>query len=110
MSDKVVMRLGHTPSDVRNLNLGRAIARRCPAGFEEARLETDFVEGEAQMRLACTPEAGCETAVDLDAGARDEIRALLEEVHAGSEPGGRAWRRCVVTLRKGGGFQMDIDY
>jgi hypothetical protein len=110
MSDRMVMRLGHTPSDIRNLNLSRAIARRCPTGFAEARLETDFGEGGARMRLACTPEDGSETAIDLDAAVQDEIRALLEEIHTASEPGGRAWRRCVVTLRKGGGFLMDIDY
>ena len=98
--------LGGAAEDNPYLRLGRAIAGRCPKGFEEARLEAALREGEpAQLTLSCTPDGGGEVRPDLSAEARDAIVALLEEVR-GRDGGG--WSECTVTLRKGGHFAMDV--
>lgn len=105
MSDEIVMTLGRTPDDDPYLELGRAIAGQCPAGFEEARLEAELGEDGATLRLACTPEGGSETRPAVDPIAHDRIQALLERIRDQDE---RGWRACTVTLRKGGGFSMDL--
>ena len=113
MSEELVVTLGPTPGDDVYLSLGRAIASQCPSGFEEARLEADLSGAAATMQLACTPEGGAETALPIDAMAQADIEALLLRVRDATvreEDGGRRWQRCAVTLRKGGRFQMDVNY
>ena len=41
----------------------------------------------------------------IDPTARGRIQALLEHIRDKDE---RGWRSCTVTLRKGGGFAMDV--
>jgi hypothetical protein len=105
MSDDIVFKLGLPPDEDPYLQLGRAIAGQCPAGFEEARLEAELGEDGAKLQLACTPEGGGETRPAIDQTAHGRIQALLEHIRDKDE---RGWRTCTVTLRKGGGFAMDV--
>ena len=100
--------LGELPGDNPYLQLGRTIAGQCPGGFEEAKLDAELGEGSAAMRLVCTPGGGSGTPRDIDPVASDQIRTLLETIRDGGTEGERSWRRCTVTLRKGGGFSLDI--
>jgi len=105
MSDEIVLTLGRTPDDDPYLELGRAIAGQCPAGFEEARLDAELGERGATLRLACALAGGSEEGVAVDPAAQGRIQALLERIRDEDE---RGWRACTVTLRKGGGFSMDL--
>ena len=111
MTDETVLTLGPTPESDRYLTLGRAIARQCPPGFREARLEAELDPGSSTMRLACTAQDGSETGVNIDPTARTDIHQLLEDIRGrmAEESGGQGWRRCVVTLREGGRFRMDVE-
>ena len=111
MSEELVLSIGPTPGDDVYLNLGRAIAGQCPSGFEEARLDAEMGEAAAAMRLACTPEGGGETSLALDPLAQGHIQELLEEIRAKTiRENEGPWRKCTVTLRKGGRFAMDVYY
>ena len=111
MSDTIMLSLGSGAGDEVYLALGRAIAGQSPAGFEEAKLEAEPDEAEAALKLACTPEGGGETAVAIDQAAQVRIRELLAEIRdKGVGEDKRRWRKCVVLLRKGGRFQMDVAY
>ena len=113
MSEERVMTIGPTPGDDVYLSLGRAIARQCPTGFEEAKLAASMDGAVASMTLVCTPEGGAETAIAIDPMAQADIQALLERIREATvreEDDGRRWKRCEVILRKGGRFQMDVYY
>ena len=111
MSDELMLRIGPTPGDEAYLNLGRAIAGQCPRGFDEARLEADLAGAAPEMSLACTPEGGSETPVALDPTARTRIREMLEQIRDKTpSEDQRLWHKCTVILRKGGRFQMDVQY
>lgn len=91
------------------LRLGRAIAGRCPPGFESAQLAAEISDGRIGLHISCLPGAG--PAVDIDpTDAAGEIieclRLVRDEMAAdGSAP----WRSCKVTLRKGGHFSIDVS-
>ncbi len=113
MSDETILKLGDTPggNHDRYLTLGRAIARRCPSGFEEAKLEADL-EAEAPVgRLAWVAADRTTGEVGVGPEAQSEIGGLLREIRnvMASEEGGQSWRRAVVTLRSGGRFRMDVE-
>lgn len=111
MSNETVMTLVPTPGDDVYLSLGRAIAGLCPSGFEQATLEAELGEGAATMKLACTPQDGSEAPVPIDPMSQGRIHELLELIREkGAEGDQRRWRKCEVTLRKGGRFQMDVHY
>src|SRR5688572_11671493 len=85
------------------LGLGRAIAGLCPAGFEQAQLFAEFAAGGATLLLACIPAGGAETGIDIDPAAHDRLHGLLERIRAAPAGNGAgSWRKCTVTLRKGG--------
>lgn len=112
MSEELVLTLGPTPDDDSYLTLGRAIASQCPAGFEEAKLDAELDSAVTTMRLVCTPEGGGETEPRIDPMAQADIQGLLERIRESTlrEDDQRRWKRCTVTLRKGGRFQMDVYY
>lgn len=111
MNDETVLSLTPTPGDDAFLALGRAIAAQCPSGFEEAKLAAELGGGVAGMELSCTPASGVEVGVQIDPLAQTHIQALLEPIREKMAGEGEPlWRKCVVTLRKGGHFQMDVEY
>ena len=110
MSDQMVLTLGPSPGDDVYLSLGRTIAGLCPPGFDEAKLDAEL-EGEAGMRLACTPADGSEMAVAIDSAAEARIGELLGLIRdKTARDDGSRWHKCTVILRKGGQFQMDVQY
>ena len=111
MTEETIFTLGATPDHDRYLTLGRAIARQCPPGFEEAKLRIEAAEEDWKMGLEWTAPDGTQGEQGLGLEARAEIRPILEEVRTrmASEDEGPPWRRCVVTLRKGGHFRMDVE-
>ena len=109
MADDTMLTLGRTPEQDRYLMLGRAIARICPPGFEEARLEANLEDG-SPMKLATSAEDGTRFQSDVGETSAVDIRRLLEDIRDNpGEQGVRGWRRCTVTLRKGGRFEMDVE-
>ena len=109
MAHETVVTLGATPEQDLYLALGRAIAGQCPAGFEEAQLEAELGDAGTTMRLAWTAGDGTEGEPGLGPEAEVRIRELLHEIREKMirEKQG-SWRRCRVTLRKGGRFAMDV--
>ena len=93
------------------LALGRLIARQCPAGFETAALTMEIEDTGTRLWIASVQPDG--TRVQLqpeDGAAQDMLESLRGIRKAMAEEDGRLWRRCVVTLRAGGHFAMDVDY
>jgi len=92
------------------LTLGRTIAGLCPPGFQRAELEAAMIEGEApQLSLLYEDAAGEEDFPPIDEAARDALADALVAVRdAQAAEDGKAWRTCKVTLRAGGGFDMDV--
>ena len=92
------------------LTLGRTIAGLCPPGFQRAELDAIMIDGEApQLALLCEDSAGEEAFPPIDEAARDVLADTLEAVRdAQAAEDGKAWRTCKVTLRAGGGFDMDV--
>ena len=91
------------------LRLGRAIAGRCPPGFASAQLGADIDEGRISLQISCSPEVGRTVDIDPTSAAEeiiDCLRLVREEMAAdGSAP----WRSCMVSLRKGGHFSIDVS-
>ena len=108
---ETLLTLGDTPNSDRYLTLGRAIARQCPTGFEEARLEADLDSDPPVRSLAWTAADGTTGEVAVAAGTQSEIADLLRDIRTAmeSQEGGQTFRRATVTLRSGGRFQMDVS-
>lgn len=92
------------------LALGRAIAGLCPPGFQRAELKAAMIEGEApQLSLRYEDPSGEEDFPPIGEAARDALAEALNAVRdAQAAVDGKAWRTCTVTLRAGGGFDMDV--
>lgn len=111
MDDRTMLTLQPSASDEDYLTLGRTIAAQCTPGFEEARLEADFDEQGAELKLHCSPDGGAGMAIDPDPVAKVRLVQLLEQIRAKmSAEGEPRWRKCTVVLRKGGHFRMDVEY
>ena len=111
MDDRTLLTLRPSAGNDEYLTLGRAIAAQCPAGFAEARLEADFDEQGAALSLHCSPDGGVDIAIDPDPVAKVRLVQLLEQIRAKMRAEDEApWRKCAVVLRKGGQFQMDVEY
>ena len=108
---ETILTLGDTPNSDRYLTLGRAIARKCPTGFEEAKLEADLDAEPPVRRLDWTMADGTTGEAGVGADAQAEIGGLLRDIRTAmaSEEGGQSFRRATVTLRSGGRFQMDVE-
>ena len=92
------------------LALGRLIASLCPPGFETARLHLESDGEERRLRIdAALPDG---TEVRLQPGGADASQLLerLDNIRdAMAREDGATWRNCVVTLRAGGHFAMDVE-
>ncbi len=108
---ETLLTLGDTPNSDRYLTLGRAIARRCPAGFEEARLEAGLDAEPPVRSLAWTAPDGTTGEVGVGPDAQAEIGDLLRDIRTAmaSQEGGQTFTRATVTLRSGGRFRMDVE-
>lgn len=91
------------------LRLGRIIARRCPVGFETARLVAEIDEGRIGMRITCNAEGGPDADIDPTPVAEELIDCLRLVRETMAEDGSDPWRKCTVTLRKGGHFSLDVE-
>lgn len=97
--------------DIAYLALGRLIAGECPAGFATARLRMETHKDQTQLWLDSTQPDG--TNVQLqpsDAGARNILESLRGIRKAMAQEDGALWRSCVVTLKAGGHFALDVKY
>ena len=96
--------------EIAYLALGRLIAAECPVGFESASLHMESHESGTQLWIAAAQPDG--TQVQLQPGA-DAARNILESLrgirNAMARDGGAAWRNCVVTLKAGGHFAMEVE-
>ena len=111
MSDDRVLRLGPSPGDKIYLILGRAIASQCPAGFDEARLSVEPGGQGFALALVSVHGEQAESPGTIAPEAEAEIRQILQHIRETTpDEQGRVWRGCTVTLRKGGRFQMDVNY
>ena len=109
MDDRMMLTLRPSADNDDYLNLGRTIAAQCPAGFAEARLEAELADDGGDLRILCTPEDEGEREVGIDPVAQLRIVQLLRGVRGKMTGEDEVpWRRCVVTLRKGGHFRMDV--
>src|ERR1044072_846189 len=92
--------------------LGRLIAGEWPAGFATAALTMEIDE-ESGTRLWTAPVQPDATRVQLQpegGAAQDLLESLRGIRNAMAEEDSRLWRRCVVTLKAGGHFAMDVEY
>ena len=96
--------------EIAYLALGRLIAAECPAGFETASLRMETHEHDTQLWLAVALPDG--TSVKIQPGA-DASRNILESLRqirsAMARAGGADWQSCVVTLKAGGHFAMEVE-
>jgi hypothetical protein len=108
---ETILTLGDTPNSDRYLTLGRAIARQCPTGFEEAKLVADLDADPTVRSLNWTAPDGTTGEIGVGPAAETEIGGLLREIRTAmaSEEGGQSFRRATVTLRSGGRFRIDVE-
>jgi hypothetical protein len=96
--------------NIRYLALGRLIAQECPPGFATATLRMEPHEEQTRLWLTSTQPDGTEVQMHpSDGGARDILESLRGIRSAMAEGGGALWRSCVVTLKAGGHFAMDVE-
>ena len=92
------------------LGLGRLIAAECPAGFETASLRMETHDGDMQLWITTALPDGTEVKMQPGADAARNIRESLREIRdAMARAGGADWQSCVVTLRAGGHFAMEVE-
>ena len=97
--------------DVACLALGRLIAAQCPPGFEKAVLSLDLHEGRSLVRIMAAGSEGTEIQMPLsDEPAKNILETLrvIQKEMAQEDP--RPWKGALVTLRKGGHFDLDVSY
>jgi hypothetical protein len=96
--------------NIRYLALGRLIAAECPAGFATARLRMEVQGDQTRLWLDSTQPDGTEVQLQpSEAGARDILESLRGIRKAMAEKGGAPWRSCVVTLKAGGHFALEVE-
>jgi hypothetical protein len=96
--------------NVRYLALGRLIAAECPAGFATATLRMEAHEDQSRLWINTTQPDGTEVQLHpSEAGARDILESLRGIRKAMADAGGALWRSCVVTLKAGGHFAMEVE-
>jgi hypothetical protein len=101
---------GQDNMEIAYLALGRLIAAQCPVGFATASLHMQTLEG--STRLWITAAQPDETKVQLQPGpdaAQDILESLRGIRNAMAREGGAAWQSCVVTLKAGGHFAMEVE-
>jgi hypothetical protein len=94
------------------LALGRLIAGQCPAGFATAALTMEIdEESGTRLWIASVQPDGTRVQLQPEGGAAQDLLESLRGIrNAMAEEDSRLWRRCVVTLKAGGHFAMDVEY
>lgn len=93
------------------LALGRLIAGQCPSGFETASLHMESDGDEMRLSIKAVLPDGTQVQLQPGEGAARDIRASLRSIRdAMAQKDGAAWRNCVVTLKAGGRFAMEVEY
>jgi hypothetical protein len=97
--------------DIACLALGRLIAQQCPPGFEKAVLSLDLHEGRSLVRIMAAGSEGVEVQMPLSEEPAQNILETLRTVQKEmAEEDPRPWKGALVTLRKGGHFDLDVTY
>jgi hypothetical protein len=97
--------------DVACLALGRLIAAQCPPGFEKAVLSLDLHEGRSLVRIMAASAEGAEVQMPLsEEPARNILETMRVVQREMAEEDPRPWKGALVTLRKGGHFDLDVSY
>ena len=97
--------------EVAYLALGRLIAGQCPAGFATATLRMETEGDRTALTIAAEQPDGTKVQFQPDPdAARDILESLRGIRNAHAREDGATWRSCLVTLRAGGHFAMDVEY
>jgi hypothetical protein len=93
------------------LALGRLIAASCPVGFATASLHAEVREDETRLSITAVQPDGTEVHLRPGGDATDNLIESLRGIRdaMAGEDGG-VWRNCVVTLRAGGHFAIEVEY
>ena len=92
------------------LALGRLIAAECPVGFETASLRMETREDGAELSIAAAQPDGTKVQIQPGPAAAQNILESLRAIRdAMAREGGATWQNCVVTLRAGGHFAMEVE-
>ena len=92
------------------LALGRLIAAECPVGFETASLRMETRDDGPQLWIAAALPDGTNVKMQPGADAARNILESLREIRSAmARAGGADWQSCVVTLKAGGHFAMEVE-
>ena len=92
------------------LALGRLIAKECPAGFATATLLVETQEDRTRLWITAAQPDGTRVQLQPGTGAKGILESLRAIRNAMAREDGAAWKNCVVTLKAGGGFAIDVEY
>ena len=96
--------------EIAYLSLGRLIAAECPVGFETASLRMETHEHGAQLWIAAALPDGTNVKMQPGADAAGNILESLRQIRdAMAQASGADWQSCVVTLKAGGHFAMEVE-
>lgn len=91
------------------LKLGRAIAAACPPGFETAELGAQLEGGRVGLWLRTTTDQNWTVDIDPTPYSEDFIACLRQIRDEMAIDGSTPWQKCVITLKRGGGFTIDAE-
>ena len=92
------------------LALGRLIAVLCPVGFETASLRMETHDSGTQLWITAALPDGTNVKTQPGAGAARNILESLREIRSAMvRAGGADWQSCMVTLKAGGHFAMEVE-
>jgi hypothetical protein len=101
----------NTAMEAAYLVLGRLIAALCPVGFDTASLHMEVHEDDTRLWIIAAQPDG--TKVQLRPGT-EAAEGILESLRgirdAMAREDGAVWRNCVVTLKAGGHFAIDVEF
>jgi hypothetical protein len=96
--------------EIAYLALGRLIAAQCPVGFASASLRMESDENGTRLWIAAAQPDGTKVQLQPGAGAAENLLESLRGIrNAMAREGGAAWKSCVVTLKAGGHFAMEVE-
>ena len=101
---------GQDNMEIAYLALGRLIAAQCPVGFATASLHMETLENDTGLWITAAQPDGTKVQLQPGAGAAQDILESLRGIrNAMAREGAAAWQSCVVTLKAGGHFAMEVE-